>query len=124
MYGNTMSSTCARSLITLAKDSETEICGFIMSDWSFCQVTNVADRPKTSFFMDTQESLAIQRTCHDEIIGIYHSHPGGNPYPSQHDLDGWNPKMPWRYFIIAGNFIREFKRRGNDITDVKWCWPS
>lgn len=106
----------AQNLVNLAAGRKTEICGFIMEDWSFKQITNVSLKPETSFFMDPQEMLAFMKSLDDvtEITGVFHSHPGGSPDPSPDDLQGWHPSLPYRYFIIAGGRVREFERRGDN----------
>ena len=113
---NEMPRSCSDSLVLLARDKTDEICGFIMDDWSFMQVPNVAEAPQTSFFFDPVISANIMREYYDNIVGIYHSHPGGKATLSIHDKEGWHPSLPWRYFIIANGKVFEWERLNGDIT--------
>ncbi|MFQ6042448.1 MAG: Mov34/MPN/PAD-1 family protein, partial [Candidatus Poribacteria bacterium] len=53
------------------------------------QMTNVNDSPD-SYFMNPQEQLRVMKDIRQldyEFMGIYHSHPNTDAYPSQRDVD-------------------------------------
>jgi proteasome lid subunit RPN8/RPN11 len=53
------------------------------------QMTNVTNSPD-SYFMAPTEQLRVMkdiRQLHYEFIGVYHSHPNTDPYPSKRDVD-------------------------------------
>lgn len=112
----------AISLVQMANMSRLERCGFIFDDggcYSFMTIPNVAPNPAQSFFMDPQEQLRCVQMHKNRIIGVFHTHPGGNPAPSADDLAGWHPRMPWRYFIVNPWDVFEYKRGdAGDITLV------
>lgn len=121
---DTMPRSCSDSLKVIANGTNEEVCGYIMKDWSFIKVPNVAEDPKTGFFFHTEISRSLQQEYAGQFLGIYHSHPGGKPSPSIHDLDGWPPSFAnLRYFIIAkGGKVIEWEREPDG--DAKCLWVS
>lgn len=50
---------------------------------------NVAETPETTYLMDPREQFQTLKTLKRQgwvIVGIYHSHPGSEAYPSPTDL--------------------------------------
>lgn len=113
----------ARWLEALAATSpDKEICGFIFEDWTFAQVRNISDTPRSNFYMDSghQAKVLVGKT---KPIGIFHSHPGGTAEPSTTDLLGW-PKLgedEWsRYWIIVRGMVTEWKREDEHSYSSVW----
>ena len=53
-------------------------------------MTNTADTPEKCYFMDSIEQLKVVKEIRKEeleMIGIYHSHPGSDAYPSARDVE-------------------------------------
>jgi len=54
------------------------------------KMTNTADTPEKCYFMDSIEQLKVVKEIRKEeleMIGIYHSHPGSDAYPSARDVE-------------------------------------
>jgi proteasome lid subunit RPN8/RPN11 len=60
---------------------------------------NLSDRPADSFEIDMRLRLRLQKALRGtgrDVVGHYHSHPGGPAHPSARDLDqAWEPEMIW-----------------------------
>ena len=100
-----MSLRISRSLLTglaeRAAGSTHEICGLLFGDSdqviSAQACANVASDPATRFEIDPAALIAAHRGARQggpQLIGVYHSHPGGRPDPSERDAadaapDGW-----------------------------------
>lgn len=100
-----------RGLTTTAKHSTIEVCGFILDDFSYHVIDNVSPRPETTFFMDPVKQVEFLMEHKDEVIGVWHSHPTKEPEPTDSDIKGWHPAMPWRYFVVSPFEVREFERQ-------------
>ena len=84
-----------------------EICGFVSKDWKIFPITNTAENGK-QFYMDEGELLEIMQKRWKDLAIVYHSHPGGHPFPS--DLDEtFSYNRHYRYWIIAGHRIYEWR---------------
>lgn len=86
------------SILTHATDGVPyEICGVLAGtygDQDPSRVTrafpaeNVAETPKTEYLIDPEEQFALMEQIEaagDAVVGYYHSHPAGPPYPSPTD---------------------------------------
>ena len=73
-----------------------ECCGLLVgyrdaggaSVESVIAAANVADEPKRRFEVDAKTLIAAHKAAREagcEVIGHYHSHPGGGARPSAHD---------------------------------------
>jgi proteasome lid subunit RPN8/RPN11 len=60
---------------------------------------NLSDRPEDSFEIDMRLRLRLQKALRGtgrDVVGHYHSHPGGPARPSARDLaQAWEPEMIW-----------------------------
>jgi len=85
-----------------------EICGFIMHDWSAMPVHNVARDKSCNFEMDEEQLVELLlRYPAKSLVGVYHSHPRGNPHPS--DADETFAYPYYRYFIVTFDAIYEWR---------------
>jgi len=85
-----------------------EICGFIKYDWSVEQIRNVADDKGRTFEMDEGQLVEfLSRNSPKALAGVFHSHPRGNPHPS--DADETFAYPYYRYFIVTFDAIHEWK---------------
>ncbi|WP_107670142.1 M67 family metallopeptidase [Cyanothece sp. BG0011] len=83
-----------------------ECCGLILGSYQkyiahaqqLVPVHNVHQQ-KNSFMLPLhtyRQAKYISKKCNWDIIGIYHSHPNGKPYPSPMDVRGIeNSDYPW-----------------------------
>ena len=54
------------------------------------KMANMSDSPETCYFMDPKEQLKVLKSIRSEgleILGIYHSHPSSEAYPSEKDVE-------------------------------------
>lgn len=92
-----------------------ERCGFITKeDQQVVRVENSHGDPHNNFYMeesDAEDSIHyIYEECHDSIMGIYHTHPNGYPWPSPRDIRGWpNLSLGWRYFLVSRGNVTEWR---------------
>lgn len=115
-------------LIQQAKEeAPNEACGILAGKdgkaGKVYQMTNV-DKSSKTFFMDPQEQLRIMKEIRNaglEMIGIYHSHPESEAYPSAYDVKmAFYPEAS--YVIVSKKDrdnpnIRSFKIREGKITE-------
>lgn len=75
-----------------AKDAPIEACGFLLGSAgrvSRCLPIRNTDNREDHFTFDPEEQWAAYKLAEQEdldIIGVYHSHPSGPPYPSPEDI--------------------------------------
>lgn len=76
----------------IREEAPREACGLIAGrDGAFTRIircTNVHPTPTTRYVIDPREQLSAFRSIDaagEELMGIYHSHPVSQPYPSPTD---------------------------------------
>lgn len=110
-----MPADLARTLVGMASGTSSEICGFIFDDWTLTTVKNIAKDHEHTFEMGMDailEAINLGALSGREILGVYHSHPGGSRIPSRTDLIGWPQFIDGsfaRYWIISHQIVREFQ---------------
>jgi [CysO sulfur-carrier protein]-S-L-cysteine hydrolase len=88
-----------------------EACGFVLGDLNgqsaiatahcFVPVRNAARHPNSEFAMDPAELVALlAKTPKEQLLGIFHSHPGSPPIPSEADLQSQWHTLP-TYWIVS-----------------------
>jgi len=87
------------------------------------QATN-AEHSRYRYNIDSQELFRINRECEEngwQFLGIYHSHPDGEAYPSPTDVEraGWPESL---YLIVSllspGNpEVRAFRIQDGEVTE-------
>jgi len=94
-----------------------EICGFIMYDWSVEPIHNVADDKSCTFEMDEGQLVEVlSRNSPKALVGVYHSHPRGNPHPS--DVDETFAYPYYRYFIVTLDAVYEWRFTNDSPVNV------
>jgi proteasome lid subunit RPN8/RPN11 len=108
-----------------------ECCGLLVGrrDGALCRITravaaaNVADDPARRFEVDPAVLLATHRLAReagDDIIGPYHSHPGGPAEPSMTDTlrarDGAAPGDNW--LIVGADATRAYAFDGDNFIEA------
>lgn len=91
-----------------------EQCGFIDDEQELWYIPNVHEFPRHNFLMDDVVTVKILERIYEKeersILGIFHTHPNGVPWPSPRDIVGWpNQKLGWRYFIVTGDEVLEWE---------------
>lgn len=86
---------CRRRIVRHARrESPRECCGFLVGQpghvQSVVEATNLATGT-TRYRVDPREHIALRRALRGDphgacIIGVYHSHPAGPPFPSGTDI--------------------------------------
>lgn len=100
-----------------------EACGILAGGKEVTHIYKIRniEPSSVSYFMDPLEQLRAMKEMRERniaIIAIYHSHPYGNAYPSQKDVElaiyevyyviiAIEPKIEVRAFIIKDNKIEE-----------------
>lgn len=98
-----------------------EECGYILDDFTIIPMNNVSATPKSSFAFDPDQQRLIVSKFRARLEGIFHTHPSGAPGLSEADVIGW-PRVPhFRYWTVAGGVIREWTKRGEQVTCI---WAS
>lgn len=92
---------------------------------SLYRLRNVADRPETRYWADVKDVFAafrLMRQRGQRLLGIYHSHPRGEPYPSETDIrQAYYPEAV--YFIIALEptvCLRAYRIVEGEVEDVSY----
>ena len=87
-----------------------EVCGFITESGLILDVENVSSDPKNSFFMSPNEQYELMRRHNGHILGIWHTHPSGIPYPSEHDEQGvlYGMSSEWWYWIVTTEHVYQY----------------
>lgn len=101
-------------LLGLLEKHLNEKCGFITNTYEVVEVQNSHGYPISNFYMDdddVRDSVDyIYNETQQQIIGIWHTHPNGYPWPSPRDIVGWpNLALGWRYFLVSKGEITEWK---------------
>lgn len=97
---------CRDELMNIAGvRADREICGFIMKDWWVYDIENTAVSDR-EFYMNEEQLLHVMMNHREDVIGIYHSHPGGNLTPSRKDIEYAPNDM--RYWIISPRGVVEW----------------
>lgn len=112
----TMPTDCREQLaFYAAAHPRIEVCGFVLSNWTYAPVMNRADRAIREFIFDPVGQMEVVRYAGMKdlsILGVFHSHPGGTKEPSQQDLKGW-PILAsgdhCRYWIISNGEVDEWR---------------
>ena len=79
------------------------------------EVENVADDPYTTFEVD---SSAVQRAMLEDggLLGVIHSHPDGNPYPSEADMRSQvSAGVPYGIFVSTPGGSGDYIEFGGDM---------
>jgi proteasome lid subunit RPN8/RPN11 len=95
----------------LNKNPENETCGFVLKNGYVIEVENVSDEPKTSFFMSPKDQMHVMTAFKNEIIGIWHTHTNGYPWPSESDELGVLCGLPadYYYWIVTKEDVYQFE---------------
>lgn len=91
-----------------------EQCGFIDLNQELWYIPNIHEYPRMNFLMDTEVTTKILENIYERdnqsVLGIFHTHPNGVPWPSPRDIVGWpNTRLGWRYFIVTGSEVVEWE---------------
>jgi proteasome lid subunit RPN8/RPN11 len=131
-----MSTAVRQAVVAHARDERPlECCGFLVGDKSMvrfaARMENVA-ASATRFRVDDRAHIELRRALRPfkpplEIVGVYHSHPVGGPFPSPTDLD--EAMYPdWAYVVVGlGGVrpaIRAFHVRQGAAREITIRWRS
>lgn len=86
-----------------------EACGFLMSDGKFIEINNSHQYPYMGFQMsrdDLMKKVGTQELI-DNIVAIWHTHPGGSLDPSNADMGYmFEASRSWTYIIATKDDVR------------------
>lgn len=92
----------------LLGDHPRELCGLVTPDWDIIPIPNAATNGLSEFAMDFP-AVAHALTTRD-IMGMYHTHPGGTREPSYQDRMNYVRDSLWfRYFIAVPGELIEWR---------------
>lgn len=108
------------------REAPNEACGFLSGLGgrvaAVHAMTNIEPSP-TSFLMDPREQIKVFRELDargEELVGIYHSHPIGRPFPSRKDVE--MAFYPESYYVIVsledGVEVRAFRIADGTVTEA------
>ena len=90
-------------MLTAADDAAPyEACGVVLGDGTVVSIKNLATRPGI-FIMDTEELIAVY-DMYGDIYGVWHSHPSGNPLPSEEDIEA-HPEGKVMFIVCDGKVV-------------------
>lgn len=98
----------AQAIVDHARQSApVEACGLIAGRgsraWQVLPLDNVAQNPQKTYLIDAGQLAQAVRAFEGQglsVIGIYHSHPSGDPIPSHADLQ--EAHLPHTAYVIVG----------------------
>lgn len=88
-----------------------EVCGLIMENGDIIEIRNVAVNTMRQFRMDREQLVEKLIGREDFIYAIWHTHPGGNPNPSQRDLEAiycGAIQRNWLYLIVTSSGVHPY----------------
>ena len=106
-----------------------EACGLLLgkrTDLENWHIEGVHPLPNTCnspiyFEFAPEDLLSAELAYPGQIIGVYHSHPGGLTVASNTDRENMKrvnneQQIPWIWFIVCGPFNGSFKRDDEQLT--------
>lgn len=83
---------------------------------------NISANPRSYFEVDPSLRLRLQRESRDlgsEIVGVFHSHPSGDPAPSKTDRAAiWEPDLLWLITAVDQGAVGVSRAYAVDDTDM------
>lgn len=83
---------------------------------------NISANPRSHFEVDPSLRLRLQRESRDqgsEIVGVFHSHPSGDPAPSKTDSTAiWEPDLLWLITAVDQGAVGVSRAYAVDDTDT------
>lgn len=92
------------------KEKPLEACGLLSGRdriAALCWRIRNAEQSPVAFTMDGEEltrALRDMESLGEQLLGLYHSHPSGSPYPSPFDVE--HAVFPCSYLIISLRRVR------------------
>lgn len=92
-----------------------ERCGFITGEeQEIVTVENIHENKRNNFYMCEESAEKAIKYIYEKtgqnIMGIWHTHPNGYPWPSPRDIRGWpKPALNWRYFLVSRGAVTEWR---------------
>lgn len=101
-------------IVMCHKSPAREICGFITSQGVILPIENIADG-SSEFEMDRNRWHEILTSDGVRVVGIYHSHPSGRPWPSTYDTQHfgylYRQGCQWDYYIVTNGGVFQYEHR-------------
>ena len=104
-----------------------EACGVLLGtidaegNWHIRQVQPLRNTSHSSVYFEfaPEDLLEVELTYPGQIVGVYHSHPGGFAAASTTDRENMQrvnqeQHIPWIWLIIYGPFDQAFIQRSNE----------
>jgi proteasome lid subunit RPN8/RPN11 len=103
--------------------ADIEACGLLLgkrenNHWLVSQALPLPNAAPSPIYFEfaPEDLLAAELTYPDQIVGVYHSHPGGYPRPSATDCQNMlnvnqEQGIPWAWLIVCGPFNEQFQQQ-------------
>jgi len=96
----------ARKLKRKLKPTDTEErCGLILKDGTVFQTPNRHDDPTIGFRIPGWEMVQHE----DQLLGTWHTHPGGTSVLSQEDYNGFLNWPQLTHFVVGNDGVRAYR---------------
>lgn len=115
----------------LDSEPDQEVCGLIGGVWqpfdriaiakTVIAIPNISETPRVRYYMNPESQIRAMLDFEKdgwELIGVYHSHPRGDPIPSPTDIaESFYPDVI--YLIgVPGGHLKAWRIVGDQVTPV------
>ncbi len=107
-----------------------EACGLLASEKNnginiFYPIPNISSYPKKHFKFDPQiyiQSLHDIENKNLHLIGVIHSHPTTNAFPSKMDVDHWHyPDLSYWIYSLPDDQLNAFFIQNQQVIILNWA---
>lgn len=108
MVADPVSPEITRFIQTKCSRSINELCGLISTNQEVFFINNISSKPQNSFLMDQAQyfrALNSLSSSKQEVLCLFHTHPGSSPEPSRKDLE-FMKKSKFPMLIVSTNSWR------------------
>ena len=103
-------SVCSEKLLEYYTGSMERV-GFILSDGSIVECTNVSPEPESSFIVSAEEIVAY---C-DRAVATWHTHPDADYNLSANDYEMFMSWPDLDHYIVGNNGVRKYVVEDGDL---------
>lgn len=90
-----------------------ERSGLLDEDQNIVLIPNIHSDPHNNFYWDNDAAIEALDSIYEKghhVLGIWHTHPNGYPWPTPRDIAGWpDLRLNWRYFLVTRGEVTEWK---------------
>lgn len=113
------------------EDQEKERCGIIAGKEGIGEkvyfLKNISENPQMCYLIDPVEQIKVFKEMRNEgleLLSIFHSHIGAEPYPSKRDIElAYYPEAYYLIFSVKGEYVEYsaflIKESGIEEVEIK-----